>query len=233
MGNIFSFLRLQEPMWFSYYGPINQTEVSEALDAIITSHLQEIGSSASEIPIRHEKVEEINVPVALDNPPFAIKGNDLFLSFSTTEEGKLIIYNNKESESFDFGIGLDQKYCIKKDYGDDYFIKFEFNNEKGVNSRIYTIAKHNKALPVVKADNIEIDGVISTVSKVYNEQNDNNDVFANNLCIICCTEPASVISYPCRHFCMCSECCKHFSTISNKCPVCRSVIRELINCSDT
>lgn len=218
-------------MWFSYYGPINHTEVSEALDAIITSHLQEIGSATSEIPIRRETVDEISVPVALESPPFTLDGGALSISFSSTQSGRLIVRSGDASESFDFGAGLDQRYSVRNDYGRSFVVRFEFSNDDGVKARTYTVERCECSLPVVKDDSIEISGVVSKVSKVYKEQCDESDASSNGLCIICCAEPATVVSYPCRHFCMCRACGEHFSTISNRCPVCRAVIRELIDCS--
>lgn len=47
-------------------------------------------------------------------------------------------------------------------------------------------------------------------------------------CVICMTEPKDTAILPCRHMCMCSECSKALRLQSNKCPICRQPIEELI-----
>ncbi|KAK7832271.1 putative e3 ubiquitin-protein ligase lul4 [Quercus suber] len=47
-------------------------------------------------------------------------------------------------------------------------------------------------------------------------------------CVICMTEPKDTAVLPCRHMCMCSECAKALRLQSNKCPICRQPIEELI-----
>ncbi|ESQ41916.1 hypothetical protein EUTSA_v10013842mg [Eutrema salsugineum] len=47
-------------------------------------------------------------------------------------------------------------------------------------------------------------------------------------CVICLTEPKDTIVMPCRHLCLCSECAKELRFQSNKCPICRQAIKELL-----
>ncbi|KAM1301352.1 hypothetical protein ACFX2H_012399 [Malus domestica] len=47
-------------------------------------------------------------------------------------------------------------------------------------------------------------------------------------CVICMTEPKDTAVLPCRHMCMCSDCAKELRIQSNKCPICRQPIEELI-----
>ncbi|KAL4398152.1 hypothetical protein HN51_002757 [Arachis hypogaea] len=47
-------------------------------------------------------------------------------------------------------------------------------------------------------------------------------------CVICMTEPKDTAVLPCRHMCMCSECAKALRLQSNKCPICRQPIEELM-----
>ncbi|GKV19535.1 hypothetical protein SLEP1_g29779 [Rubroshorea leprosula] len=47
-------------------------------------------------------------------------------------------------------------------------------------------------------------------------------------CVICMTEPKDTAVLPCRHMCMCRECAKELRKQSNKCPICRQHIEELI-----
>ncbi|KAL9142652.1 hypothetical protein ABFS82_14G183800 [Erythranthe guttata] len=55
-----------------------------------------------------------------------------------------------------------------------------------------------------------------------------NDVDSGNECIICLTEVKNTAVLPCRHMCMCSDCAKELRLQSNKCPVCRQPIEELL-----
>ncbi|KAL4590229.1 hypothetical protein LXL04_003155 [Taraxacum kok-saghyz] len=47
-------------------------------------------------------------------------------------------------------------------------------------------------------------------------------------CVICMTEPKDTAVLPCRHMCLCSECAKALRLQSNKCPICRQPIEELM-----
>lgn len=248
MGGSFSILPLQEPMWFSYYGPIRHAEASEALDAAIASHLQEIGSSSA-IPIRKEIADQVIVPVALNSPPFTEKDSNFILHFATSMPGQLIFSkssneNNENGQQInieeekpinveDFGVGLDLTYTIPSSYEGQYSIQFVFDVVKGVSSRIFIISFGKNSLPTVIDDKVVVDGVTSSVSRVFQEETDQNGEtdFSDGLCLICCTNPATVIAFPCRHCCMCRSCSEKFAALSNHCPVCRAVVHELIDCS--
>ncbi|VFQ69067.1 unnamed protein product [Cuscuta campestris] len=47
-------------------------------------------------------------------------------------------------------------------------------------------------------------------------------------CVICMTEPRDTAVLPCRHMCLCGECAKVLRLQSNKCPICRQPIEELL-----
>ncbi|KAH0792467.1 putative E3 ubiquitin-protein ligase LUL4 [Histomonas meleagridis] len=218
-------------MWFSYYGPINHAEASEALDAAITSHLQEIGSSTA-IPIKKEKVEDRVVPVALNEQAFTEdEEHRLQVHFDSTLSGNIIIYNENLREMSSFNSGLNLIYTIKNEYYDIFYIRFDFEVEEGIKSRIYKLMQSKEGQINILEDQIDLDNVLYKISRVYTEQSEENDNFSDGLCLICCNAPVSVIAFPCRHCCMCRSCSEHFASISNKCPVCRSIVRELIDCS--
>ena len=42
------------------------------------------------------------------------------------------------------------------------------------------------------------------------------------------TEPRDTTVLPCRHMCMCSECAKVLRVNSEKCPICRTPIEQLL-----
>ncbi|XP_074307298.1 putative E3 ubiquitin-protein ligase LUL4 [Silene latifolia] len=55
-----------------------------------------------------------------------------------------------------------------------------------------------------------------------------NDEEPGKECVICMTEPKNTAVIPCRHLCMCSDCAKELRLQTNKCPICRQSITELI-----
>ncbi|KAF5752305.1 RING/U-box superfamily protein isoform 1 [Tripterygium wilfordii] len=67
----------------------------------------------------------------------------------------------------------------------------------------------------------EIYGIASSAAEEFNESDGKE-------CVICMTDPKDTAVLPCRHMCMCSECAKALRLQSNKCPICRQPIEELI-----
>lgn len=65
-----------------------------------------------------------------------------------------------------------------------------------------------------------------------NQEDDNKaeDVEANesNECVICLTDPPSVVVFPCRHNCVCMSCAEALPANGNKCPICRRLVTLLI-----
>ncbi|XP_027107644.1 probable E3 ubiquitin-protein ligase LUL4 [Coffea arabica] len=55
-----------------------------------------------------------------------------------------------------------------------------------------------------------------------------NDKDLGKECVICMTDPKDTAVLPCRHMCMCSECAKELRLQTNKCPICRQPIEELL-----
>lgn len=47
-------------------------------------------------------------------------------------------------------------------------------------------------------------------------------------CVICMTEARDTTVLPCRHMCMCSICARQLRVQSNKCPICRTEIEQLL-----
>ncbi|XP_027355218.1 probable E3 ubiquitin-protein ligase LUL4 [Abrus precatorius] len=77
-----------------------------------------------------------------------------------------------------------------------------------------------------------IDGVRYELRELYgigsSAATDFDDNDPGKECVICMTEPKDTAVLPCRHMCMCSECAKALRLQSNKCPICRQSIEELI-----
>mmetsp|Transcript_11801 Transcript_11801/g.20190 ORF Transcript_11801/g.20190 Transcript_11801/m.20190 type:complete len:345 (+) Transcript_11801:24-1058(+) len=47
-------------------------------------------------------------------------------------------------------------------------------------------------------------------------------------CVICMTEERTTVLLPCRHVCLCEECSELFRTRTEKCPICRSRVLNLL-----
>ncbi|CAL5393024.1 unnamed protein product [Camellia sinensis] len=77
-----------------------------------------------------------------------------------------------------------------------------------------------------------IDGVRYELREIYGIGNSAAESFKDDdpgkACVICMTEPKDTAVLPCRHMCMCSECAQELRLQSNKCPICRQPIEELI-----
>ncbi|KAA8545085.1 hypothetical protein F0562_019869 [Nyssa sinensis] len=77
-----------------------------------------------------------------------------------------------------------------------------------------------------------VDGVRYELREIYGISNSDestiNDNDSGKECVICMTEPKETAVLPCRHMCMCSECAKALRLQSNKCPICRQPIQEII-----
>nr|WBO26474.1 RING3 type E3 ubiquitin ligase [Aquilaria sinensis] len=78
-----------------------------------------------------------------------------------------------------------------------------------------------------------VDGVRYELREIYGlgstsaaETFDDGD--SGKECVICMTENKDTAVLPCRHMCMCSECAKELRLQTNKCPICRQPIEELI-----
>ncbi|KAJ9538330.1 hypothetical protein OSB04_031063 [Centaurea solstitialis] len=76
-----------------------------------------------------------------------------------------------------------------------------------------------------------IDGVRYELREIYgigHSDKNVNDTASGSECVICMTEPKDTAVLPCRHMCLCSECAKALRLQSNKCPICRQPIEELM-----
>ncbi|KAL8540801.1 hypothetical protein ACS0TY_002134 [Phlomoides rotata] len=79
---------------------------------------------------------------------------------------------------------------------------------------------------------LSIDGSRYELREIFGISDSNeaaiSDVDSGKECIICLTEVKNTAVLPCRHMCMCSDCAKMLRLQSNKCPVCRQPIEELL-----
>ncbi|URD77928.1 zinc finger, C3HC4 type, domain containing protein, partial [Musa troglodytarum] len=68
----------------------------------------------------------------------------------------------------------------------------------------------------------EIYGIGSSVDG----ETDEND--SGKECVICLSEPRDTTVLPCRHMCMCRECAKVLRFQTNRCPMCRQPVEQLL-----
>jgi len=48
------------------------------------------------------------------------------------------------------------------------------------------------------------------------------------VCVVCISEPSTHAAFPCGHVCLCADCAAALSVQTNRCPVCRGPIVELL-----
>ncbi|KAL5701721.1 RING-type E3 ubiquitin transferase [Ranunculus cassubicifolius] len=77
-----------------------------------------------------------------------------------------------------------------------------------------------------------VDGVRYELREIYgiakSAETGFDDSDPGKECVICMSEPKDTAVLPCRHMCMCSDCAKELRLMSNKCPICRQPIEQLI-----
>ncbi|EAY00881.1 hypothetical protein TVAG_265840 [Trichomonas vaginalis G3] len=215
---------------FAFLGGGEPREVSEVLDEEIANHLKEIGVSTV-IPIREEVARDVYSPIGLPSCAFpSIKVDKLSIAFSASESGDMLITNDSYSNNYSFGPGNDQIYTFERPPGEKFDVKFTFSNRDPKFLRVFSFTIKRNSQPILVSDTIYSGDEKLEITKVFCQDqafdNDNND---QNTCLICFSEPATVISLPCRHCSMCQQCSLKFAAMSTICPVCRQPVTELIN----
>jgi len=56
----------------------------------------------------------------------------------------------------------------------------------------------------------------------------NENLTDGDECVICMSEDSTTTLLPCRHMCLCSECANLFRSKTEKCPICRSRVCDLL-----
>eukprot|EP01127_Copromyxa_protea_P005571 TRINITY_DN15472_c0_g1_i1.p1 TRINITY_DN15472_c0_g1~~TRINITY_DN15472_c0_g1_i1.p1 ORF type:complete len:331 (-),score=61.24 TRINITY_DN15472_c0_g1_i1:190-1182(-) len=56
-----------------------------------------------------------------------------------------------------------------------------------------------------------------------------NTTKETDCCVICLAEEKNTICIPCRHLCVCQDCAQVLKFQSNKCPICRTPVRAMLN----
>ncbi|WOK95983.1 putative E3 ubiquitin-protein ligase LUL4 [Canna indica] len=95
------------------------------------------------------------------------------------------------------------------------------------NDGIFKVKVVNQIL-YVDGERYELQEIFGLVSSVETEVNGEEDADMGKECVICLSEPRDTAVLPCRHMCMCSECAKALRLQSNKCPICRQPVEQLM-----
>ncbi|KAJ3676307.1 hypothetical protein LUZ60_003719 [Juncus effusus] len=98
------------------------------------------------------------------------------------------------------------------------------NNEGGF------LVKVVKQILWIEGERYELQEIFGLVgeSQEENEVKDFEEEDLGKECVVCLSEPRDTAVLPCRHMCLCSECAKALRLQSNKCPICRQPIEQLI-----
>ncbi|KAJ4772673.1 RING/U-box superfamily protein [Rhynchospora pubera] len=93
------------------------------------------------------------------------------------------------------------------------------------------VVKVVKQILWIDGEKYELQEIFGLVSSPEPEVKSIEDDDLGKDCVICLSEPKDTAVLPCRHMCLCSECAKALRLQSNKCPICRQPIEQLIEIS--
>jgi len=97
------------------------------------------------------------------------------------------------------------------------------------------LVKHENSYTLkVHKQKIWVQGTAYELQEIYGLENANNhgrpadsdDIGTE--CVICMSEPRDTTLLPCRHMCLCHECAQMLRTQTNKCPICRTQVKSLL-----
>lgn len=133
------------------------------------------------------------------------------------EENKIYlnVYNNNYNCQFPKDIRIN-----------GYFYEIQDND--------MTIVNDGKRTPFYKVNKNNIRILNPEESQKYkNTKLENVDISNLKLyevaeCVICFSEPSSIIFIPCAHMALCNTCYNSLTKCSNKCPLCRKQISNII-----
>jgi len=77
----------------------------------------------------------------------------------------------------------------------------------------------------VLSQTVKFNGTMYVVHDVFGQECTEKE---SDYCAVCLSEKKSTICIPCRHFCVCQECAQVLKAQSNKCPICRSTVRTML-----
>ena len=125
-------------------------------------------------------------------------------------------------------------------YNNDYNCQFPKNiRVEGLFYQIpdndMSIIDDGKKTPFYKVSKNNIKILSTEEAKIYNKTDNFNDLDVSKLklyevaeCVICFSEPSSIIFIPCAHNALCKNCYESVKKCNNKCPLCRKNICNII-----
>ena len=100
------------------------------------------------------------------------------------------------------------------------------------------LEKHEDACSVkVCKQTIWVQGLAYELQEIYGLENANaqgrsgGDGAGDDIgreCVICMSEPRDTTLLPCRHMCLCHDCAQMLRAQTNKCPICRTQVKSLL-----
>ncbi|CAL9130329.1 unnamed protein product [Musa acuminata var. zebrina] len=96
---------------------------------------------------------------------------------------------------------------------------FEKKNNAGYDVRVM------KQILWVSGTRYELQEIYGIGNSVGGETDEND---SGKECVICLSEPRETTVLPCRHMCMCRECAKVLRFQTNRCPMCRQLVEQLL-----
>lgn len=217
-----------------YYGPITDTDVVNAVNNAVEEYLAIfVRSPVDIVPVKPNK---LTVPVVIKSLRFNDDSSKIICDFASNCSGTVslrpaaeddIAINSYEDYLFDAGDDNIQEF--NKPETDKFSIYFDFVTDQGVSCRVYTYSSLKSNRITMIDDKICKNGSTFSLMRVYKpgtEEVDGTD--ADDSCVICRSEPSSVITLPCRHLSMCLSCAKDLTNNSRSCPVCRTHVSKLL-----
>eukprot|EP00375_Theileria_parva_P003944 XP_766631.1 hypothetical protein [Theileria parva strain Muguga] len=104
---------------------------------------------------------------------------------------------------------------------------FPLFNERLYNWNIYVTKRRIK----VGSCGYLVQEVYGLNESEYGIKKDQKDERIKN-CAICLETPSNTILLPCSHICLCSECSKTVSIQFGACPMCRTVVSQILHIND-
>lgn len=139
---------------------------------------------------------------------------DSMMSISSTDMPKLEY--KKGSSSYPLLI------VLEADLGQTASNSFDLSKTR--NQITYVVLTENEDTLKAKIlkQKVQVKGVSFDLYEIYGIKAGSAD---ESNCVVCMTTKREVAVLPCRHMCLCSECAQELRVQSNKCPICRNVIK--------
>ena len=117
---------------------------------------------------------------------------------------------------------IPSQYHVCDDVKGNYPLVLSLESNGGLDQRILYFSSPRVGTPVKHLKTYQLSN-----SQLYQLQDIYGGDDADD-CVICLSDPITAVILPCRHKCLCLECAKELKQSSEKCPMCRGEITEMI-----